>query len=185
MARQAHQARVADIKDIPDDAWALKGERGLTFTDTVPEGNTVTEGAWWTPETANDAQVSVDEKLAHAINLHIGDTITIGLLGVERSARITSFRRIDWDSFGFNYVLVFSPGALKGAPYKLAATIALSPDHHGATKSTLLQRLTRALPGTSVVEVGPLLTAARDLLGQCRPPSLPPPPSRCWRGSRC
>lgn len=162
-----HQARVADMKDIPDDAWALKGERGLTFTDTVPEGNTVTEGAWWTPATAGEAQVSVDEKLAHAINLHIGDTITIGLLGVERSARITSFRRIDWDSFGFNYVLVFSPGALKGAPYKLAATIALSPDHRdGATKSALLQRLTRALPGTSVVEVGPLLTAARDLLGQ-------------------
>lgn len=162
-----HQSRTADMKDIPDDAWALKGERGLTFTDTVPEGNTVTEGQWWTPQTANDPQVSVDEKLAHAINLHIGDTITIGLLGVERSARVTSLRRIDWDSFGFNYVLVFSSGALRGAPYKLAATIALSPDHRGnAIKAALLQRLTRALPGTSVVEVGPLLTAARDLLGQ-------------------
>jgi putative ABC transport system permease protein len=162
-----HQARVADIKDIPDDAWALKGERGLTFSDTVPEGNTVTQGTWWTPATAGDPQVSVDEKLARAINLKIGDTITVGLLGVERSARITSFRRVDWDSFGFNYVLVFSPGALAGAPYKLAATIALAPDHRGgAVRSALLQRLTRALPGTSVVEVGPLLSAARDLLSQ-------------------
>ncbi len=162
-----HQARVADIKDIPDDAWALKGERGLTFSDTVPEGNTVTQGTWWTPATAGDPQVSVDEKLARAINLHIGDRLTIGLLGVERSARITSFRRVDWDSFGFNYVLVFSPGALAGAPYKLAATISLSPDHRSsATRSALLRRLTHTLPGTSVVEVGPLLSAARDLLSQ-------------------
>jgi putative ABC transport system permease protein len=162
-----HQARVADLAQIPDDAWALKGERGLTFSDTVPEGNTVTQGAWWTPANAQEPQVSVDEKLAHAINLQIGDQITVGLLGVERSARVTSLRRVDWDSFGFNYVLVFSPGALAGAPYKLAATIALSPDHRGArVKAALLQRLTRALPGTSVVEVGPLLSAARDLLGQ-------------------
>ncbi|MDE1918539.1 MAG: FtsX-like permease family protein [Sphingomonadales bacterium] len=162
-----HQVRVSDLAQIPDDAWALKGERGLTFSATVPEGNRVTQGSWWNSANAGEPQVSVDEKLAKAINLHIGDVITVGLLGVERSARITSFRRIDWDSFGFNYVLVFSPGALAGAPYKLAATISLAPDHRSAAvKSALLQRLTRTLPGTSVVEVGPLLSAARDLLGQ-------------------
>jgi putative ABC transport system permease protein len=159
--------RVADLKELPDDAWALKGERGLTFSDAVPEGNTVTEGSWWTTANAGEAQVSVDEKLAKTIGLHLGDTITIGLLGVERSAKVTSFRRIDWDSFGFNYVLVLSPGALAGAPYKLAATISLDPAHKsGAVKGALLSRLTKALPGTSVVEVGPLLSAARDLLGQ-------------------
>lgn len=159
--------RVADLKAIPDDAWALKGERGLTFSADVPEGNTVTEGRWWTPANQDQPQVSVDEKLAKAIGLHIGDSITIGLLGVERSATVTSFRRIDWDSFGFNYVLVFSPGALAGAPYKLAATIGLDPSHKsGAVKGALLARLTKVLPGTSVVEVGPLLSAARDLLGQ-------------------
>jgi predicted lysophospholipase L1 biosynthesis ABC-type transport system permease subunit len=47
---------------------------------------------------------------------------------VERSARVASFRRIDWDSYGFNYVLVFSPNALADAPYNLAATIELGPD---------------------------------------------------------
>ncbi|MFN6935508.1 MAG: ABC transporter permease, partial [Tsuneonella sp.] len=40
--------RVADLgKDLPEGAWALRGERGLTYSDVVPEGNTVTEGDWW------------------------------------------------------------------------------------------------------------------------------------------
>ena len=60
------------------------------------------------------------QELAKAIDLKIGDKITIGVLGVERSARIASLRRIDWDSMGFNYVLVFSPNTLADAPHNEA-----------------------------------------------------------------
>ena len=34
--------RVADLAAIPDDAWPLRGERGLTYSDAVPPGNVVT-----------------------------------------------------------------------------------------------------------------------------------------------
>ena len=162
-----HMIRVADLPAIPDDAWALKGERGLTYADDVPPGNVVTEGAWWPHGYVGPPQVSVDAKLADTLGLHIGDQITIGLLGTERSARIASFRRIDWDSFGFNYVLVFSPNTLEDAPHKLAATITLPPEAKaGPTKAHLLRALTTALPQVSVIEVGPLLADARALLGQ-------------------
>ena len=159
-----HPTRIADMKTIPEDAWQLKGERGLTFADDIPEGNVLTKGAWWPRNYAGEPLVSVDEKLARTIGLHVGDTVTIGLLGTERSARVSSLRRIDWDSFGFNYVLVFSPNALAGAPFKLAATISLP----AGTKADngLLRALTRAFPTTSVIEVGPLLRDARALLGQ-------------------
>jgi putative ABC transport system permease protein len=162
------QTRVADMADIPEDAWALKGERGLTFADVIPDGNVVTKGAWWPAHYTGEPLVSVDEKLARTIGLHLGDTVTIGLLGVERTVRVASLRRIDWDSFGFNYVLVFSPNALADAPYKLAATISLPAGAKGAKAGnpTLLRVLTRAFPTVSVVEVGPLLRDARSLLSQ-------------------
>ena len=161
--------RVADLPSIPDDAWALKGERGLTWSATLPEGNTLTEGQWWPANYAGPPLVSVDAKLAKTLNLHLGDSITIGLLGVERSATIASFRRVDWDSLGFNHVLVFSPNALAGAPYALAATISLSgsgPHATPATKAALLHTLARRYPAISVIEVGPILQDARALLGQ-------------------
>jgi putative ABC transport system permease protein len=161
--RPGRMTRVADLKAIPDDAWALRGERGLTYADTVPEGNTLTAGQWWPKDYAGPPLISVDEKLARAIGLRLGDSITVGLLGVERTARVASFRRIDWDSMGFNYVLVFSPNALADAPHNLAATIDLPP---GASHAGLLRTLVRAFPSSSVIETGGLLREARALLSQ-------------------
>jgi putative ABC transport system permease protein len=155
--------RVADLKDIPDKAWALKGERGLTFAEDVPEGNTLVDGRWWPRHYQGPPLVSVDRDFADAVGLQLGDRITIGLLGVERSATVASLRRIDWDSFGFNNVLVFSPNALEDAPYSLAATIDLPP---GAPSAGLLRQLVREFPSSSVVETGGLLRDARNLLGE-------------------
>ena len=160
---EAAMIRVADLKEIPEEAWPLRGERGLTYSDTVPEGNSVTKGQWWPAQYRGEPLVSIDEKLAEALNLKLGDKLTIGLLGVERTARIASFRRIDWDSMGFNYVLVFSPNAIEDAPHNLAATINLPKD---GKRGDLLRALVRAFPSSSVIEVGGVLTQARDLLRQ-------------------
>jgi putative ABC transport system permease protein len=163
----AHMTRVADLKSIPDDAWALRGDRGLTFSDDVPQGNVLTAGQWWPHAYSGPPQVSIDEKLAQTLDLHLGDRLMISLLGVERSATIASFRRIDWDSFGFNYVLVFSPNAIADAPHSLAGTIELP----GAAKTPQVRRailsgLVRALPSSSVIEVGPVLGEARAILSE-------------------
>lgn len=155
--------RVADLPEIPDGAWPLRGERGLTYSDTLPEGNRLTAGEWWNADYAGEPLVSIDEELAQALDLKLGDYVTIGLLGVERSARIASFRTIDWDSMGFNYVLVFSPNAIIDAPHNLAATIDL-PD--GARTGPLLRTLVRNFPSSSVIEVGQVLSDARVILSQ-------------------
>jgi putative ABC transport system permease protein len=158
-----HMTRVSDLAEIPDDAWALRGERGLTYSATVPEGSTVTAGAWWPQLYRGEPLVSIDEKFADTVGLKVGDYLTIGLLGVERTARIAALRRIDWDTLGFNFVLVFSPNALADAPHNLAATIEVP---RGTSTAKLLPRLVRAFPSSSVIETGGILRDARALLDQ-------------------
>lgn len=155
--------RVSSLKEIPENAWPLRGERGLTYSDAIPEGNVVTAGKWWPKDYVGEPLVSIDERLAEALDLKIGDQLTIGLLGVERTAKIASFRRIDWDSLGFNYVLVFSPNAIADAPHNLAAMIDLPKD---TQRGAMLRTLVRSFPSSSVIEVGGVLTQARDLLHQ-------------------
>lgn len=155
--------RVSELEELPEGAWALSGERGLTYAEELPEGNTLTDGEWWPAGYTGKPLVSVDENLAQAAGLKVGDYLTIGLLGVERQARIASLRRIDWESLGFNYVLVFSPNAIADAPHNVAATIELPA---GATAGGLLRDLVTAFPASSVIEVGPLLTEARNILDQ-------------------
>jgi len=158
-----HMTRVADLKQIPDGAWPLRGERGLTYSVGVPEGNTVTAGKWWPELYRGEPLVSLDEDFAKAVNLKVGDCVTVGVLGVERTARIASLRRVDWDSMGFNFVLVFSPNTLADAPHKLAATIEVPP---GTPTAGLLPKLVRSFPATSVIETGSVLRDARSLLSQ-------------------
>jgi putative ABC transport system permease protein len=152
-----------DPENLPDGAWALRGERGVTYQADLPRGNEVVRGKWWPRDWEGEPLVSVEDELADAIGLEVGDMLTIAVFGVERNARVASIRRIDWQDLGFNNVLVFSPNTLRDAPHNLAATIDL-PD--GMRSEGLLGRLVRAFPSTSVVETGGILTQARAILGQ-------------------
>lgn len=159
--------RVADLKQIPDNAWPLRGDRGLTYADALPDGNVLTAGEWWAPNYSGEPLVSVDDDLREALGLKLGDRIAVSILGVERAAKIASFRRIDWDSMGFNYVLVFTPNAIADAPHNLAATISLPADAKTpAVRRAILSGLVKALPSSSVIEIGPVLGQAREILSQ-------------------
>lgn len=154
---------VSELEELPDGAWGLRGERGITYSASVPQGNVLTQGEWWPQFYQGEPLVSVDEELAEAAGLRIGDIIRMGVLGSEVTARITSFRRLDWESMGFNYVFVFSPNALADAPHNVAATVAFPT---GGEPGTLLRDLARTFPSSSVIEVGPILREARTILDQ-------------------
>ncbi|MGB3797745.1 MAG: FtsX-like permease family protein [Alteraurantiacibacter sp.] len=152
-----------DEMEEREGTWGLRGERGLTYSDTVPDGNTVTSGEWWSEGYAGEPLVSVDEELANAAGISIGDMVSLNVLGVSFSARVANTRRIDWESLGFNNVWVFSANTFENAPHNLAATIDLP---EGAQAEGLLRTLVSAFPSSSVIEVGPLLTEARTILDQ-------------------
>ncbi len=160
---EGDMVRVSELEEIPDGAWPLRGERGLTYSDTLPYGNALTDGMWWDPMYDGEPLVSVDEEFAAAIDLEIGDYLTVGILGVERTARVANLRRLDWENMGFNFVLVFSRNALEDAPHNMTATIELT---EGTPTAGLLQRLVRAFPSSSVIEVGGVLQQARTILSQ-------------------
>jgi putative ABC transport system permease protein len=158
--------RVADLKEIPEGAWALRGERGLTYADRAPQGNRVTQGQWWSPLHKGEPLVSVDVRFAEAVGLKVGDYLTIGILGVERTARVANLREIDWESMGFNFGLVFSRNAISDAPHNLSATIDLPDNADPAARGRLLRALVKEMPSSSVIEVGGILVEARKLLEQ-------------------
>jgi putative ABC transport system permease protein len=155
--------RVSELEEIPDNAWPLRGERGLTYADEVPEGNSLVEGEWWTAGEGNERQVSVDAEFAEAIDLKIGDYITVGILGVERTARVANLRQLDWENMSFNFVLVFSRSAIEDAPHNLTATVELA---NSGPNPMLLQRMVREFPSSSVIEIGQVLGEARTILSQ-------------------
>ena len=159
--------RVADMADGPDRAFLLRGERGVTYSDTLPEGSDLTAGKWWSADYSGPSLVSLDAEQADALNLTIGDTLTVSVLGREIETRIASLRRINWDTMGFNYVMVFSPNTLANAPHSLTATITLPPGADvTSTEGAITRRLLARYPAVSVIAVDDVIGQVRGLLDQ-------------------
>ena len=154
--------RVSDLETLPEGAWVLRGDRGLTYSETVPEGSEIVAGEWWDPDYDGPPLVSVDEEQGAAMGLRIGDSLTISLLGVEIPTKVASFRKVNWRNFGFNYVLVFPPSVLANVPHNVAATIQLD----AAKEDSLLSILPQEFPSISMVKVKEIASQIGDILDQ-------------------
>ncbi|HEY0269486.1 MAG TPA: FtsX-like permease family protein, partial [Sphingomonas sp.] len=153
--------RVAAMKP-GTGSWYLRGDRGLTFARDLPVGSLITAGTWWAPDYAGPPLVSMDADMGKLLDLKVGDPITVSALGVEVPATIASFRKIDWRSLGFNFVLVFSPHTFDGAPFNYMATLAVPPSRERAVSMAV----TRAFPSVGLLRVKDIIDAVGGLLGQ-------------------
>lgn len=154
--------RVSDMKDIPDGAWMLRGDRGLTYLATPPSGSRIVEGEWWPPDYSGPPLVSIDVEGARALGLSPGDRMTFSILGREFEATIASLREINWDTMGFNFAIVFAPGALESAPHSYMATLTL-PE----TQERLFARtVSAAFPSVSAIRVKEVVETVAGMLGQ-------------------
>ncbi len=158
---EVNGTRVADMKAIPEGAWILRGDRGLTFARTLPEANRIVAGKWWPTDYRGPPLVSIDVDAATALGLKVGDTLTVAVLGRPVEARIASLREIDWRSMGFNFAIIFSPGSIDSAPYTLMATVAPG---EGRSTAAFERKLTEELPMVSAIRVSDIVAQVRSLL---------------------
>ena len=154
--------RVAELETLPEGAWFLQGDRGLTYSEMLPEGSDLVAGTWWPRDYQGPPLVSLDREAAEIMDIGIGDTLAISLLGREFEARIASLRQVNWETMGFNYIMVFSPNTLRNAPHNLTASITMDAAQEGPVSRALLA----AFPSISVIEVGELIGQVRGLLDQ-------------------
>jgi putative ABC transport system permease protein len=148
-----------EIEAKPDAAWVLTGDRGITYSQDVPEGSRVTAGKWWDKDYQGPPLVSLDRRIADGLYLKVGDTLTVNVLGRNFIARIASLRTVDWQSLGLNFVLVFSPGAFRGAPQTDVATVTFPNGGTASEEAALLSAVARAFPTVTPVPVKEAISA--------------------------
>jgi len=154
------------VEADPDARWVLSGDRGLTYTDAVPPASTLVEGTWWPKDYFGSPLVSFDAELAKGLGLKLGDTITVNILGRNVDAKIASLRKIDWESLAINFVMVFSPNTLAGAPHRALTTLELPKGTDPALEGKVIQALSERFPLVTAVKVGDIVAAAKELLAK-------------------
>jgi putative ABC transport system permease protein len=158
--------RAEDIKASEQSAWVLDGDRGITYSQEIPEGSKLAEGEWWPADYRGEPLVSFDAQNAAGIGLKIGDRLMVNVLGRNITARVANLRAVEWRSLGINFVMLFSPNTFAGAPHTNLATITPTADGAGGTDAALLRRLAVEFPSVTAVRVKDALEAINTIVGQ-------------------
>lgn len=150
------------IESDPEASWALRGDRGLTYSAALPEGSKLVEGQWWPENYEGPNLVSMVDEIARGIGVKIGDEIAVNVLGREVKARVANLRQVNWRSLGINFVLVFSPNTLKSAPHSHIVTVEME----GGDEARLLNAMATAYPSVTAVRIKDAIGIVSDLLGK-------------------
>jgi putative ABC transport system permease protein len=147
-------------------AWVLEGDRGITFASSVPEGSSIVKGSWWPKDYEGPPLVSIESEAADGLGLAVGGEVTVNVLGREITAKIASLRKVNWLTYGINFVLVFSPNSFAGAPFNDLATLTLASSGDAAREAALTREIARGFPVVTTIRVKDALDAADTLVGR-------------------
>ena len=137
------------VGELAVDHWVLRGDRGISYAQSMPEQTVLTAGQWWPDDYTGSAQISFAAEEAEEIGIGLGDTLTLNILGRSISADITSLREVDFSNADMGFVIVLNANALKGAPHSHIATVYAQAE----AEIPLLNELGEAFPNVTGIQV--------------------------------
>ena len=153
------RARLTQINDQPVDEHrdeSLSRELNLTWQGPEAHPNPVTAGSW--PPKAGE--VSIEQELAKRLNLKLGDSLTFTGDTQQFNAKVTSLRKVDWESLRPNFFFIFPQGALDGQPQSWLTSF------RWQNGNGMLTQLNREFPTISLLDIGAILKQVGQVLEQ-------------------
>jgi len=135
-------------------------EFNISWAQTLRPDNRIVAGAFWAPDT-REAQFSVEEGIAKTLGIGLGDTLTYDVAGSRFTARVTSLRKVDWDSFKANFFVIASPGVLDGYPASWITSF-----HLRDGREEVVNRLVERFPNVSVIDLTAIMDQVRRVSDQ-------------------
>lgn len=143
-----------------DREWALTREQRLTYLEELPPDNELVAGSWFSPEIPDE--ISVEAEFADDLGAGLGSTLTFDVQGVPLTLRVTSLRRVDWETFRINFFLVAEPEALAAAPQTRLAAARLPRGREQEVQDALAARF----PNVTLIDVRAVLEKVAAILGR-------------------
>jgi len=133
-------------------------EFNLSYADEAPSHNRLVAGRWFTPDAH---ELSIEEGIANTLGIALGDVLTFDIAGQRVDARVTSLRKVNWDSMRANFFVIMSSGLLANQPKSYITAFYLPP-----AKAAFTADLVRDHPNVTVVDTSAVLRQVQAVLDQ-------------------
>ncbi|ADE11979.1 ABC transporter permease [Sideroxydans lithotrophicus] len=137
----------------------VEREFNLSWMEQMPYWNELVSGKWW--NIGANGQLSVEEGIAKTLGIHLGDRLTYDVAGSTFTARVTSLRKVQWDSMKVNFFVIATPELLRDFPASYLSSFYLPPD-----KVRAGDELARAFPNILLIDTGAVIAQVRNIMDQ-------------------
>jgi len=137
----------------------VEREFNLSYMEQMPVWNELVSGKWW--EKNGTGELSVEEGIAKTLGIHLGDMLTYDVAGSSFSAKVTSLRKVQWDSMRVNFFVIATPELLQDFPASYLSSFYLPPD-----KVRAGDELSRAFPNILLIDTGAVIAQVRGIMDQ-------------------
>ena len=152
--RPVEKARIGDA-----GRWAFDADVSLSAIGAQPEGADIVSGRWWPASYAGPPLIALDDQVAKAAGLKLGDEVTVTTLGREFQARLAVTRKTDFGGFGPDFTVILDAAALAGANPRQVAIAKATP----LEEIAVTHALGGSFPTVDVISVREQLQAATQL----------------------
>jgi putative ABC transport system permease protein len=137
----------------------------VSYSSGQPAHNQVVGGTWQSEDLKG---LSIEDGVANTLNLKLGDRLRFDIAGMQREARITSVRRVDWTSMRANFFVMYPVSRLTtdegfDVPTTYIAAFRAPPR---VTGQSFDNQLTRNFPNITNVDMGAALNQVQSVLAQ-------------------
>ncbi|MBO0323726.1 ABC transporter permease [Muricauda sp. CAU 1633] len=143
--------------------WILNHEFRVTYRDSLINSEQSIEGEWPPSLEYSDPPISVSEDFARMSQIAVGDQVSFNVQGRIIPTSVVSIRAVDWSRLQPNFSIVFPSRTLENAPQFKVMTTRTGDDKSSAQ---LQQKLVRAFPNVSILDLNRMLTLLEDILGK-------------------
>ncbi|MES2499412.1 MAG: FtsX-like permease family protein [Pseudomonadota bacterium] len=136
-------------------------EFNLSSAAQMQSDNKLLQGRWWQADEAAKPFLSLEEDIATALNIKLGDTLTYDIAGSKITLTVTSIRKVEWDSMRANFFAVTPVDTLKNYPTSYMTAFYLPKNQDSA-----LNQLVQKFPNFTVIDVANLMNQVRDIMNK-------------------
>lgn len=139
----------------------VEREFNLSWADEIQSDNQIVSGHWWKKGDSGKAELSMEEDIAKTIGIKLGDSLTYDVAGSVFSAKVTSLRKVNWDSFRVNFFVVTPPGVLEKYPVSYITSF-----HLPSQQIEVTNQLIKAFPNLLVLDVANIISQVQKVIEQ-------------------
>jgi len=139
----------------------IEREFNLSYRMDLPPGNSVTAGRWFSVDERDKGLASVEEGLAKTLGLKVGDQLEFVVAGEKVEMRVSSLRKLNWDSMRVNFFVLTPPAVLQSYPASWITSFYLAVD-----KADFVNQLVGEFPNLTVVDVAAIVRQVQSIMDQ-------------------